>query len=171
MGTIIRWLIRIVLNLVLCIGAVLLYAKFHDGPLGLIAGGSFSSGQPYIGPEPDWSFVKDTDIVEFELTGDGSSRTTWIMTHNNRIFIPSGYMDTGFGKLWKHWPHKVADAPEALLRVNGNIYPRKLQRLTEGTVLTPVLAELSRKYVNEPIPVAAVTSGSLWIFELLPAPE
>jgi hypothetical protein len=31
-----------------------------------------------------------------------------------------------------------------------------------------VLAELSRTYVGQPIPVEAVTSGSLWIFEVVP---
>jgi hypothetical protein len=52
----------------------------------------------------DWSFVKEVDTVEFELVGPETSRTTWIVEHDNRVFIPCGYMDTAWGRIWKQWP-------------------------------------------------------------------
>jgi hypothetical protein len=55
-----------------------------------------------------------------------------------------------------------------VLRVDGKLYERKLKRIKEDPALESVLSELSRKYVGQPIPTAAVEYDSLWIFELLP---
>ena len=58
--------------------------------LGLVSGETFSSGE-VVSTEPDWRFIKDYDTVEFQLLEPGS-RTTWIIEHEGRIFLPSGYM-------------------------------------------------------------------------------
>jgi hypothetical protein len=41
-------------------------------------------------------------------------------------------------------------------------------RVESGPVIAPLLAEASRKYGLGEIPLEAVTSGSLWLFELAP---
>ena len=57
----------------------------------------------------------------------------------------------------------------AILRIGNVLYERKLVRIADGPLLTPLLAELSRKYLGgSPVPAGAVTSGSLWLFELAP---
>jgi hypothetical protein len=57
----------------------------------------------------------------------------------------------------------------AILRVEGVLYERELVRISEGPLVEPLLAELSRKYLGgRPLPGTAVTSGSLWLFELAP---
>ena len=93
----IKFLVIVVVILALATGATLFAARFADGPWELIAGGPFKSGE-LVTSEPDWGFVKDINTVEFELVGEGSSRTSWIMEHNGRVFIPSGYMNTFVGK-------------------------------------------------------------------------
>lgn len=149
--------------------ATLVFARFHDGPLELISGGPFTSGERYQGPEPDWSFLKDYVTVEFQLLEPVRSRTTWIVEHDNRIFIPSGYMNSTVGKIWKQWPKEAEKDGRAILRVDGKLYERRLVRIRSGDILTPVLAELGRKYVGgQPVPLTAVTSDDLWIFELVP---
>jgi hypothetical protein len=172
-----RWLLKVLGGLLLLIILVVLglfgAARLHDGPLdgglAIIAGGPFESGDQHTGPEPDWQFLKDYATVEFQLLDPARSRTTWIMEHDNRIYIPSGYMTTFVGKLWKHWPLEAEQDGRALLRVDGKLYPRTLVRITEGPQLEPVLAELSRKYMGgEAVPPEAVSSGYLWIFELVP---
>ena len=46
---------------------------------------------------------------------------------------------------------------------------RRLVRIQEGPVVVPLLAELSRKYAGgREIPMEAVTSGYLWLYELAP---
>lgn len=167
-----RMLLKIIVGLLLlaivAVVAVFTVARFHDGPIEIISGGAFTSGELYVGEEPDWSFVKDTQTVEFQLLDPVRSRTTWIMEHDGRIFIPSGYMNSFTGKLWKHWPIEAEKDGRILLRVDGKLYERQLKRVMQGDFLEPVLAEISRKYLGDAIPVEAVSSGSLWLFELEP---
>ncbi|MGE0621175.1 MAG: hypothetical protein AB7I04_21995 [Pseudomonadales bacterium] len=169
MRLVLKLLGGLVVLVILATAGVLVAARFHDGPLELVSGGPFTSGEQYTGAEPDWSFLKDYVTVEFQLLDPVRSRTTWIVEHDNRIFIPSGYMNSTVGKLWKQWPKEAERDGRAILRVDGRLYERQLVRIRSGDILTPVLAELGRKYVGgQPVPLAAVTSNDLWIFELVP---
>lgn len=153
----------------LLIGGLMLLARFLDGPLGPIAGGPFESGTRHVGADPDWRFVADRETVEFQLLEPARSRTTWILVHDERIFIPCGYMDTDWGRAWKQWPIEAERDGRALLRVDDVVYPRQLQRIRSGRLIEPLVAELNRKYAVGAT-VAAVASGSLWLFELTPRP-
>lgn len=168
MRTLFRWMGRLVLLGVLVVAGVFIAARFSDGPLEIVAGGPFSSGELLSGGEPEWGFARDIDTVAFQLLEPARSRTTWILEVEGRIFIPCGYMDTTWGRIWKRWPIQALEQPDAILRINGKLYERTLVRITDGAILPPVLAELGRKYVGGSVPVEGVTSGSLWIFELAP---
>jgi hypothetical protein len=148
--------------------ATSIVARFSDGPLEIMAGGAFTSGE-LITQEPDWSFVKDYATVEVQLLDPAASRTTWIAVHEGRVFIPSGYMTTWWGKLWKQWPLQAEQDGRAILRVDGKLYERQLVRVMDGPDIDPVMAELSRKYGDgQPFPRIAFDSGYLWIFQLTP---
>jgi hypothetical protein len=156
-------------SLLLLIGVGLIGARFADGPVAIIAGGPFTSGELVTGPEPDWSFAHDIREVEFQLVEPPRSRTTWILEHDGRIFIPSGYMTTTWGRLWKQWPVEAMKDGRTILRIGNKLYERELVRIEDGPLLAPLTAELSRKYVGgAEIPTEAVTSGNLWLFELAP---
>jgi len=156
-----------------CIGVVavlatLIGARFADGPLEIIAGGPFTSGE-IATQEPDWAFARDYNTVEFQLLEPAASRTTWLAVHDGRVFIPSGYMTTWWGKLWKQWPIQAEQDGRAILRIDGKLYDRQLVRVTTGPEIAPVLAELSRKYAGGgQIPTSMVDSGYMWLFELKP---
>jgi hypothetical protein len=155
--------------LFLVLGVLFVAARFADGPIAIIAGGPFESGELVSGPEPDWSFVRDVREVEFQLLQPARSRTTWILDHEGKAYIPCGYMTTWWGKLWKRWPHEAEKDPRILLRIGGALYERKLVRIQQGPIVAPLLAELSRKYGDgEEIPMEMVTSGYLWLYELAP---
>ena len=160
------WFGKLVAGIVVVVLAFFVVTRFTDGPMGIITGGAFSSGE-VVSEEPDWRYVKDYDIVEFQLLDPARSRTTWIVEHDGRIFIPSGYMLSTVGKIWKQWPLQAEKDGRAILRVDAKLYPRQLVRIKDDPVLPAVLAELSRKYANgAQIPVSEVSRGSLWIFEL-----
>jgi len=113
--------------------------------------------------------VKDFTTIEFQLIEPARSRTTWLMVHDGRIYIPCGYMTTTWGRIWKQWPIEAEKDGRAIARIDGKLYDRKLIRVTEGPQLEPLLSELGRKYSGgNPVPLEAVTSGYLWIFELAP---
>ena len=62
--------------LVLAIVVVLVAARFADGPVAIVAGGAFTSGELVTGVEPNWSFVRGIQEVEFQLVDPPRSRTT-----------------------------------------------------------------------------------------------
>ncbi len=156
-------------SLILLVALGLFAARFADGPVEIIAGGPFSSGELVTGPEPDWAFAHEIMEVEFQLLDPPRSRTTWIVEHEGRIFIPSGYMTTTWGKIWKQWPLEALDDGRAILRIGDALYERQLVRIEEGPLLAPLTAEISRKYAGgAAIGPEAVTSGYLWLFELAP---
>ena len=144
-------------------------ARFADGPWAIIAGGSFTSGERVTGPEPDWSFVRDTQEVEFQSLDPARSRTTWILDHEGKAYIPCGYMTTWWGRIWKQWPIEAEKDGRILLRVGGEIYERQLVRVEDGPMIEPLLAQLSSKYLSgSDVPIESMTSGYLWLFELAP---
>lgn len=174
-----KWVLRFLggaaVLLALASVGVLAAARLHDGPFGgpleIVAAGPFRSGELYAGPrEPDWGFLRDYPTVHFQLVDPPRSRTTWIMEHEGRIFIASGYMNTTWGKLWKQWPKEAEADGRAVLRVDGTLYERQMVRIREDdAVAAPVLAELGRKYLGGAgVPVSEVASGSIWLFELRP---
>ncbi|GIS18370.1 MAG: hypothetical protein CM15mP120_02860 [Pseudomonadota bacterium] len=68
--------------------AFFLATRFTDGPMGLVSGGAFSSGE-VVSTEPDWRFIKDYDTVEFQLLEPARSRTTWIVEHEAASSYPA----------------------------------------------------------------------------------
>ena len=182
MSRLLKWLGVLRAALLLAIIVLLVGGRFSDGPLGPIAGGAFSSGERFAGSEPDWGFVRDLQTVELQLIDPPRSRTTWILEHEGRIYIPSGYMNSTLGRWWKQWPHEADRDGRALLRVDSVLYERELIRLAPDADVLPALgAELQRKYprgLEETSEAAAtpasvsmkdrVADGSLWIFELAP---
>lgn len=164
---------KIVLGLVLVItaavAAVLVGARFADGPLEIIAGGPFTTGELQSTAPIDWSFVRDIETIEFQSLEPPRSRTVWVLTHEGRLFIPCGYMDSTWGRIWKQWPIEAERDGRIITRIDGKLYNQNLVRIHDGPELPPLVAELSRKYMGgQPIPVEAVTSGMLWLFELTP---
>ena len=154
---------------------VFLFAmSFADGPWGIVPGGSFAETSK---PAPaDWSFAKELAIVAFQLEVPVSSRASWIMEHDNRFFIPSGYMNSTVGKIWKHWPMHAEKNGDALLQIDGQVFEVRMQRNEEADVLTPILSELARKYIGVVPPIddqvlagmhQQVSSNNLWVFELV----
>ena len=155
--------------LLVVMGGLLVGARFADGPIAIIAGGPFTSGELVTGPEPDWSFVRDVREIEFQLLDPARSRTTWILHHEGKAYIPCGYMTTWWGKIWKQWPLEAEKDPRILLRIGDALYERQLVRIQEGPSVAPLVAELSRKYAGgREIPMEAMTSGYLWLYELAP---
>jgi hypothetical protein len=165
---ILRGFIYTVAGIAVLLALFLYGARFADGPIEIVAGGPFKSGEMVSGPEPDWSFVRDTPTVEFQLLNPARSRTTWIIEHEGRIYIPCGYMTTTWGKIWKKWPIEAEKDGRAILRIDGKLYERHLVRVKTGEAVESVIRKLSRKY-RIPATMEAVENDYLWVFEMTPA--
>lgn len=142
-------------------------ARFADGPMEIVAGGPFRSGE--LSPAPEsWAFLRDRDTLEFQTLEPARSRTVWLAVHEDRLFLVSGYMNSGLGAVWKQWPHYLEEDDRIILRIDGELYEQRLQRIMEGPEVLPVLEELNRKYgVGEVTSIDTVSNGDTWMFEVL----
>ena len=154
--------------LLLVIGLFLLSMRFHDGPLEIISGGPFKTGNAANAPS-DWSFLTDRSQIEFQTMDPARSRTVWLGVYDEGLYLVSGYMTTNYGAIWKQWPHYLDSDDRVILRIDGNLYEQRLQRIMDGPAIIPVLREFNRKYgAGEPTSTETVTSGETWMYQVVP---
>jgi hypothetical protein len=121
MLTLVKWFAVIAGISILAVLSLLFAMRFHDGPIAILSGGPFTSGTPETSPT-DWSFVKDRQLIEFQTMDPPTSRTVWLAVHEGRLYLISGYMTTGYGKIWKQWPHYLLADDRVILRLDGKLY-------------------------------------------------
>jgi hypothetical protein len=166
-----------ILVMVLLLTLVTLRLKHQndDGPSVLFPGGKLVSGTLYEGPEPDWSFTDDIFTIELETSDPVSSRRIFVMESGGRVYVPSGYMRSFLGKLWKDWAFDVeAGSKEAVARIDGVRYERELVRVIDPAEVEGVARKLAMKYAGGETPEAvaeimrSVADGDTWIFQMAP---
>jgi hypothetical protein len=174
-----RLALQIVGLMVLLLAATVITLKLKnqnaDGPSVLFPGGELVSGVLYNGAEPDWSFTDDVFTIELQTNEPTSSRRIFVMESGGKVYVPSGYMRSFLGKLWKDWAFDVeAGSKFAVARINGVRYERELVRVTDPSVIAGVAKKLAQKYAGGATPdtVAqiekSVADGDTWIFEMTP---
>lgn len=149
-----------------------------DGPSVLFPGGELVSGQLHQGAEPDWSFTDDVITIELQTADPVSSRRIFIMESDGKVYVPSGYMRSILGRLWKDWAFQVEDGSSLVVaRINGVRYERNLLRLKDPAVVDGVAAKLAQKYAGGATPdnvaqiMESVAEGDTWLFEMAPRSE
>ncbi len=164
--TLLKWLGILLAGFLILVALFFVGMRFHDGPMEIISGGPFKTGEPAATPD-SWDFLKDRLEIEFQTMDPATSRIVWLGVHEGRLFLISGYMTTGYGKLWKQWPHYLEEDNRVLVRVDGKIYAQQLTRIMEGDMIQPVLDEFQRKYgvVGSP---ESVARGEVWFYEVVP---
>jgi hypothetical protein len=174
-----RVILQIVGLLVLLLAATLITLKLKnrnaDGPSVLFPGGALVSGTLYQGPEPDWSFTDDVYVIELETSEPVSSRRIFVMESDGKVYVPSGYMRSFLGRLWKDWAFRVEEGSKlAVARIDGVRYERELVRVTDPAVVEGVAGKLAQKYAGGATPetvaevMNSVADGDTWIFEMTP---
>ena len=166
MKTFFKWVGIILGVIVLAIGGFFVSMRFHDGPIEIWSGGPFKTGELAKAPD-DWGFLTDRLTIEFQTMDPETSRTVWVGVYEGRLFIVSGYMTTGYGKIWKQWPYYIEDDDRVILRIDGKLYKQRLERIVDGPIIAPVVEEFGRKY-NFQGSEEVVKSGYMWMFEVLP---
>lgn len=163
----VRWL-AIALGLAaLLLVATALVARRADGPVAIFPGGPLESGELVRGPEPDWSFARDIPEMELQLVDPPRSRTVWLLVHDGRLYVLSGYMKTALGRWWKQWPAEAERDGRAVVRIEGRRYERRAVRVHDPAVFEALAAEAHRKYGVDLTP-EAIAAGEAWVFELQP---
>ena len=172
-------ILQIVGLLVLLLAVTLITLKLKnqgaDGPSVLFPGGVLVSGELYQGDEPDWSFTDDVFTIELQTADPISSRRIFVMESGGKVYVPSGYMRSFLGKLWKDWAFDVENGSTlAVARIDGVRYERTLIREMDPTVAKGVANKLAQKYAGGASPEAvaqttkSIADGDTWIFEMAP---
>ena len=173
-----RWIGIALAVLGFALVGVVIAARVSDGPFdpypfALLQAGPLRTGELVTGPEPDWSFARDIEVMEFQLLEPAHSRHTWLLVHEGKLYVPSGYMNSWWGRLWKQWPVDAMKDGRAMIRIDGKRYEREAIRVTNTEVFWPLAKELLRKYQPEkdqelPSELPPIESTGLWLFELAP---
>lgn len=175
--TIGKWLGILFLSVLALLGAGYGFLRIQDGPVEFFPwftisiGGPFRFGELAASPA-SWDFISERLEIEFQTLNPSTSRTVWVPVVDGKLFIVSGYMNSAIGRLWKQWPAYMQEDNRVLIRIDDNIYEQRLNRITEGDYIAPVMAQIGRKYFGgsgQPVPGSeiAVTSGSVWMFEVV----
>lgn len=154
------WLRRIglaVLGLVVTALAVAGFARLGDGPLAMLPGGAFASGEWVDAPVDDWSFAADIAEIEFELDGESTSRTAWILVEGGKAWIPCSLSFPPF----KRWHERALANGRAVLRIDGKRYPVTLTRDEDAETGRRLRAIAQAKYANLPS-----TEAGVWVFRV-----
>jgi hypothetical protein len=173
-----RWIGIALAVLVLGLVAVAIVARSLDGPLrplplALLPGGPLRTGELVTGPEPDWSFARDIEVMEFQLLEPARSRNIWLLVHEGKLYVACGYMNSWWGRLWKQWPIDAMEDGRAVIRIAGKRYEREAIRVTDPELSWALIKESLRKYrlrEDEGLPdeLPPLESTGVWLFELAP---
>src|SRR5690606_34633655 len=110
-----------------------------DGPSLVFSGGALISGPIYQGREPDWSFMADADSLELQLYDPVRSYRVLPVVLNGRLYVVATDMDAVLHSFTSHWTEHALDGDgNALIRVNGVRYPRRINRIVQGGALDGV---------------------------------
>ena len=160
------------LTFLVAVALFLFGMRFADGPVAVFTGGQFTSGVQENAPD-DWDYLKERSLIEFQTLSPARSRTVWLAVHDKRLFIVSGYMNTGYGAIWKQWPHRLKNDNRIVLRVDDKLYEQRLKRLMEHPRLLDLVSIYSEKYgVNwgdggQDLVQVSLADGDFWLYEVV----
>jgi hypothetical protein len=147
------------------IGAIVLTLLFldtfggylFDGPLGPIPGGALS-GPVNSTEDPDWSKLEK--VLELEIRPSKPwSLHIWGVVVDGQLYSPSAYGAK------RRWPKVVVEDPRVRLRTNGQIYERRLERVTDRDLEKRIREALVARYGLDP--KKAADDDTTWFFHYL----
>lgn len=141
-----RWIVRFVVVIALLGLATVFAARVHDGPLGMVPGGKLVAGTLVEIPVTDWSFAADVDEIEMQLASQDTSRTTWVLVHEGKAYVPAS---TAFPP-GKTWHKKALEDGRAILRIDGKKYPVTLAKVEDPALVEAVGQVAVQKYQPPP---------------------
>ena len=157
---VLRW-IAVSLGAVIALAfAVGLGARFADGPLGPFPGGALRAGELAAGPV-DWASLGDLREIELQLEQPPRSRTTWLVVHEGKAYVPCGAPTLS---LLKQWPHELAADDRVVARIAGRRHQLRAVRVRDRAEWDGVAAASGSKYGHG----QAAYPDDIWYFRLEP---
>lgn len=143
MGRIVRRvIIGFALGALACLAAVVM-GHFSDGPLEIIPGvpGGRLSGEVERDPDPDWSFARDLDTIELQISSSPPrSIFTGVVVYAGSLYVPVTLSPL------KRWPGVVSCNPRVFVRIQGRVFERKAVPVTDAELLRTLVSAGQSKY-------------------------
>jgi len=146
-----RGLLGFATVLVIVVATLMIYQRFSDGPTGPLPGGPFRTGEVVSAPVDDWSRLRGD--FEFELVGDGTSRTAGGIWLDGNVYIscdlgfmwsrlPSGTIRNILHVIWwfKTWHSRASEDGRVRIRKAGRIYPVTIERVHDPDLIEALKA-------------------------------
>jgi hypothetical protein len=154
-----RWLGIGLGALVVLLAAVAFGARYADGPIAIFPGGAFQSGEWVREPVDDWSFAGPVQEIELQSGSPPTSRTVWILVDGQEAYVPCSL---GFPP-GKRWHTEALTNPDAVVRIDGRLYPRKLEKVEDEALQDRLRTLAEQKYGGGP-----PGDSGVWFFHLAP---
>ena len=110
----------------------------------------------------------------FQTMEPDSSRIVWLVVLEKRLYVISGYMNTGYGKIWKQWPHHLVADDRVIVRVDNKLYEQRMARMMEHPQLLDLMTINAKKYGDGTVPTFTaeqlserISLGDFWLFEVV----
>ena len=141
--------------------AAVAYAT-RSNPLGPISGRALN-GELVTAPVADWTFTDDHSLIAVETRPAAPhSVTTVCFTHGGVLYVPAR------GGSAKAWPHFAVSDPSARILVDGRIYPVRLTRVTDASLVPDLRAAVAAKY--DFVSANDAPADNIWLFRVDSAP-
>jgi uncharacterized protein DUF2255 len=160
---ILRWVLGVVVSVVVTLVVVVLlldtFGGFvFDGPLGPIPGGAFK-GPVNSDPHPDWSNLEH--VIELEIRPARPwSLSIWNVVVDGELYVPSA------SGAHRRWTAVAVKEPLVRVRTNGQIYERRIERITDAAVRLRLGQALAKRYGFDP--PQDPEQDTTWYFHLTP---
>ena len=132
-----------------------------DGPWGMVPGGRLEG--PSVGCEAArWDEFASTRELELEVRPSRPrSLTTWSVVHDGELFVPADFLTP-----WKRWPHQVLEDGRIRLRLGGEIYECRAERVADEERIGRLRRAIAEKYALQADGRAATID--VWWFRIRP---
>lgn len=143
-------------------GAALAYAaRWGDGPLGPLPGGPFR-GEARACTGVEWERFAGTRELELEVhAASPRTLTTWSLVHEGRLHVPADFLTP-----WKRWPAQVLADPRVRLRLGGEVFRCRAERVSDPETIEALRRAIAEKYDLDPEGRAARVE--VWWFRVVP---
>jgi hypothetical protein len=129
-----------------------------DGPLGPIPGGAFR-GAVNPEPHPDWSSLEK--VIELEIRPARPwSLSVWNVVIDGELFVPSAM------GAHRRWPAVALEDPLVRVRTHGQIYERRIVKVTDPALRQRIGQAVAKRYGFEP--AESAEDDTTWYFHLAP---
>jgi hypothetical protein len=137
-----------------------------DGPVWVLAGGPFQSGERVDFRDIDWEPLDVLHELEIEIVAAKSSRTLWFSVHDGAPYVACE-LDCIGGRLTR-WPQQIEHDDRVVIRINEKRVEARLVHVPhESTEYMEVRAGRERKYAgDEGGRAAAETSAHSTVIEV-----